>query len=118
MSSPTVCSITAKCAKLEEVAGKLSKENKDATTKIAEISAKEQPKASSSKLSGNKSKSSFLSKPRMLYVGDSVANNIDPRTIENKTGLRLRTVKVYSSTEDKRVKWPCKHVQEVTNKIC
>ena len=58
----------------------------------------------------------YSSKPRILYVGDSVAHNIDPRTIEKQTGSRLHTAKAYSSIKDNQAKWPQKNVQEVTIK--
>ena len=66
--------------------------------------------------SAPKRESKYLSKPRILYVGDSVAQNIDPRIIEKNTGSRLTTAKAYSSIEDNRSRWPRKNVQEVTNK--
>ena len=77
-----------------------------------------QPSSSSSQPSSSapKPRSKYLQKPRILYVGDSVAQNIDPIIIERDTGSRLTTAKAYSSTADIRSKWPSKNVKEVTNK--
>ena len=60
-----------------------------------------------------RSEPSNLSKPRVLYVGDSVANNVEINKIENKTESRIRRRKAYSSIYDKRAKWPKQNVKDV-----
>ena len=63
-----------------------------------------------------KRKTKYLSKPRILYVGDSVAHNAWIKHVEDKTHSRITTRKAYSSVEDKRARWPKKNVKVVTEK--
>ena len=51
-----------------------------------------------------------------MYVGDSVANNVEINKIENKTESRIRRRKAYSSIYDKKAKWPKRNVKDVTEK--
>ena len=63
-----------------------------------------------------KPKSSFLQKPKLLYLGDSIAYNIATKHIEDKTGSRIMEKKAKSSAWvwDKRARWPNSNVKEVT----
>ena len=63
--------------------------------------------------SRRKVKTSFLSKPRILYVGDSVAQNVAAKQIENVTKSRIIYKKAYSSTFDIRARWPKSNVKDV-----
>ena len=60
-----------------------------------------------------KRKTTFLKKPKVLYIGDSVAHNADFAHIERVTKSRIRTVKSYSSVQD-RARWPSKNIADVT----
>ena len=107
-----------KMKKLEEAVDKLSKQKKDDSTEESRRASAPQPTVQQPPSSSTQpsSKTKYLQKPRILYVGDSVAQNIDPSIIERETGSRLTTAKAYSSIEDNRSKWPRKNAQEVTNK--
>ena len=61
-----------------------------------------------------KRKTSYLNKPKVLYVGDSIAHNADFAHIEKESKTRIRTVKAYSSVNDRRAKWPKKNCTDIT----
>ena len=63
----------------------------------------------------SKRKSAFLSKPKVLYIGDSLAHNAQFRIIEIATNCRIRTVKAYSSVHDTKARWPGKNFTDVTS---
>ena len=62
----------------------------------------------------NKGKTMHLQKPKVLYIGDSVAHNVNFASLEKKTNSRIKTVKAYSSVRDSRARWPAKNVTDVT----
>ena len=62
----------------------------------------------------NKPKTKFLQKPRVLYVGDSIAQNVDKKHIEDKSASKIRARRAYSSVYDKRARWPNNNVKDVT----
>lgn len=62
-------------------------------------------------------KTEFLSKLKVLYIGDSVAQNMDAKIVEKAKNIRMRTEKAYSSVADKKAKWPYKNVKNVTEKL-
>ena len=51
-----------------------------------------------------KKKSPYLEKPKILYVGDSIAQNANIAQIEKVTKTRIKTQRAYSSINDS--KWP------------
>ena len=53
-------------------------------------------------------------KPKLLYVGDSVAHNANFNKIEKKVNIRIKTAKAYSSEEDSHARWPKKNLIDVT----
>ena len=59
-------------------------------------------------------KSRFLQKPKVLYVGDSVAHNAYFANIEIETNSRIKTTKAYSSVRDGSARWPHKNITEVS----
>ena len=59
-------------------------------------------------------KSRFLQKPKILYIGDSVAQNADIAYLERETQSRIRTKKAYSSISDRKARWPKKNFMDVT----
>ena len=63
-----------------------------------------------------KKKTSYMNKPKVLYIGDSIAHNADFAHIEKESKTRIRTVKAYSSVNDRRAKWPKKNCTDVTQK--
>ena len=63
-----------------------------------------------------KKKTRFLSKPRILYVGDSIAHNVGIKHIETKSGTRITSKKAYSSVFDKKARWPRSNLKDVTEK--
>ena len=71
-------------------------------------------KASSKSRSINRKKTAHLQKPKMLYVGDSIAQNADIALVERVTHSRIRTKKAYSSINDTRARWPHKNLTDVT----
>ena len=63
-----------------------------------------------------KRKTKYLQKPKILYVGDSIAQNANIAVIEKETQSRICTKKAYSSVEDKVAMWPHKNITDVTKK--
>jgi hypothetical protein len=61
-------------------------------------------------------KNAYLSKPRVLYVGDSIAHNVAIKHIEQKTETRITTRKGYSSVCDKRARFPNSNMKDITEK--
>ena len=59
-------------------------------------------------------KTKFLRKPKILFVGDSIAHSVDIAAVEMETQSRIRTKKAYSSIHDTRARWPCKNFSDVT----
>ena len=56
-----------------------------------------------------KRKTKYLKKPKVLYIGDSLAHNADIAWIEKETQCRIRTKKAYSSNNDNNAIWPEKN---------
>ena len=63
-----------------------------------------------------KPKTVYISKPRVLYVGDSIAHNVEIKHIENRTGSRITSKKAYSSIHCKKARWPNANVKDITEK--
>ena len=61
-----------------------------------------------------KKKSTFLAKAKVLYIGDSVAHNVEFPNLEEATNCRIRTVKAYSSVLNEKARFPHKNVTDVT----
>ena len=61
-----------------------------------------------------KKKTTFLAKPKVLFIGDSVAHNTEFPTLENETNTRIHSFKTYSSVKDRRARWPHKNFADVT----
>ena len=59
-------------------------------------------------------KTQFLEKPKILYVGDSIAQNADIAFIETETQSRIKTKRSYSSIKDSAARWPLKNTTDVT----
>jgi hypothetical protein len=59
-------------------------------------------------------RSTYLAKPKVLYIGDSVAHNAEFNSIEREANIRIRTVKAYSSVFNDQAKWPKKNITDVT----
>ena len=53
-----------------------------------------------------KQKSKFQSKPKMLYIGDSVGHSASLRKIEEFQNCRIKSERAYSSVFDKNARWP------------
>ena len=51
-----------------------------------------------------------------MYVGDSVAHNVDLNYIEKKIKSRIIKRNAYSSVKDDRARWPKSNVRDVTTK--
>ena len=61
-------------------------------------------------------KTAYLQKPKILYIGDSVASNVHFASLEKATKGRIKTVKAYSSVSDSKARWPAKNVTDVASK--
>ena len=55
----------------------------------------------------------FQQKPKVLYIGDSVACNADTAYLEKETNCRIRTRKAYSSIDDSRARWPKRNFTDI-----
>ena len=58
-------------------------------------------------------KSLFLQKPKILYVGDSIAQNVNFAYLERETSSRIKTSKAYSAIKDSQSRFPNKNVTDV-----
>ena len=58
-------------------------------------------------------RTTYLNKPKLLYVGDSIAHNADIAHIEKVTKSRIRTEKSYSSIHDKSARYPNQNFSKV-----
>ena len=59
-------------------------------------------------------KSVFLSRPKILYVGDSIATNVNFRRLEEEFSSRIKTAKAYSCIYDKTSRWPQENIHTAT----
>ena len=71
-------------------------------------------KQSASNIPKGKRRNQYLSKPRVLYVGDSIAHNVNLKHIESKTSFRMTKKKAYNSIYDDRARWPAQNIYDVT----
>jgi hypothetical protein len=53
-----------------------------------------------------KQKSIFMSKPKVLYVGDSVGHTASMQQVEEGNFCRMKTARAYSSVYNKEARWP------------
>ena len=87
------------------------------TSKATPVSHISKPKSSplvKGDISKRKTKTSFLSKPKLLLVGDSVTHSANIAVIEKETNSRIKTCKAYSSVEDATAMWPHKNITDVS----
>ena len=56
----------------------------------------------------------FLQRPKVLYIGDSLAHNVNLRMMEKETKTRIKSVKAYTAVEDLKAKFPHKNFTDVT----
>ena len=68
----------------------------------------------STRFKKKKKKTSYMEKPRVLYIGDSVGHNANFASLEISTESRIKTAKAYSSVEDQKARWPRKNFSDVT----
>ena len=62
-----------------------------------------------------KSKSVFLSKPKLLYITDSVGHTAAIRNVEIGQNCRVRTGRAYSSVHNLNARWPERNFRDVVN---
>ena len=60
-------------------------------------------------------KTSFISQPKILFVGDSVANFTNLRKLEKSRKIRIRSAKAHSSVKDNNAKFPAKNFKDVVS---
>ena len=58
-------------------------------------------------------RSSYLSLPKALYIGDSVGHTANLREVEKASNCRIRSAKAYSSTSDSGARWPVRNFKDV-----
>ena len=63
----------------------------------------------------SKPKSSFNSKPKILYAADSVGHTASKQELEFSRNCRIKTVRAYSSVHDVKAKWPQYNFTDVVN---
>ena len=73
------------------------------TQKIKNPAPSNTPRTTSSSSSP---KSAFLSKPKVLYIADSVGHTASMQNLEFFQGCRIKTARAYSSILDNEAKWP------------
>jgi hypothetical protein len=61
-----------------------------------------------------KRKTAYLQKAKVLYVGDSLAHNVNLRLLEQDTKTIIKSIKAYSAVEDLKARWPHKNFTDVT----
>ena len=59
-------------------------------------------------------KSAFMSKPKILYVGDSIGHNINFAKVEKETKTRIRTERAFSSVHDTKARGPSNNFARIT----
>ena len=80
------------------------------STKHPRTAPEAPPKAASEK----RKKTKFLQKPKILYIGDSIAQNADVAGLEIETQSRIKSKKAYSSINDRGARWPQKNFIDIT----
>ena len=60
-------------------------------------------------------KSKYLSKPKVLFVGDSVAHTANLRKLEKSRKCRIRSLRAYSSVYDDLARFPEQNFKEVVS---
>ena len=109
MASPPSSSSTSPKTTKSKTSSSTSTATGPSRTSGPSTTTSEQPKKKS-----RSKRSKYLMKPKVLYIGDSVAHNANFNIVEAETNVRVRTVKAYSSVYDKKAKWPKKNVTDVT----
>ena len=61
-----------------------------------------------------KKKTKYLKKPKVLFIGDSIAHTASLRMVEKDTNTRVKTVKAYSAVEDLKSRFPSQNFTDVT----
>ena len=61
-----------------------------------------------------KKRTKYLKKPKVLYIGDPIAQNVSMRNVEKATNTRIRTAKAFSAVEDLKSRFPAKNFTDVT----
>ena len=72
------------------------------------------PPGTRSKSVNKKKKTAYQRKPKILYLGDSIAHSADIAKIERETNTRIKTETAYSSIHDGRSRWPNKNFNDLT----
>ena len=72
------------------------------------------PKIHSRPTKFKKKKSSYLQKPKVLVIGDSVTHSANFAHIERQTNTRIKSTKAYSTVKDERARYPIKNFTDVT----
>ena len=60
-----------------------------------------------------KPRTAFLSKPKILYVADSVGHSAEMRKLEISQNCRIKTAQAYSSVYSPAARWPNRNFTEV-----
>ena len=60
-----------------------------------------------------KQNSKFLSKPKLLYIGDSVGHSASLRKLEEFQNCRIQSARAYSSVFDEKARWPEQNFSDV-----
>ena len=81
----------------------------------ASSSSQEQTKSSSVSTSSHsrRTKSTYLSKPKALYVTDSMGSSLSLREIEVQQNCRIKSERAYSSVYSRNAKWPKQNYTDV-----
>ena len=116
--------INQKLSKLEKIissipdkprTSSLPKQTESSSPSLSPLPSSRTKQAPPQKSDNLKKKTSpYLQKPKVLIIGDSVANNANFGFIERQTNTRVKTVKAYSSNCDIKARWPQKNVTDVT----
>ena len=56
-----------------------------------------------------------MQRPKILYIGDSLAHNVNLSKIEYDTKTRIKSTKAYSAVEDLKARFPHKNFTDVTS---
>ena len=70
------------------------------------------PPSSARPTVSRRGKSAYSRKPKVLYVGDTIAHNVDFVKVEKQTNTRIRTMKAYSSQS---AQYPGKNMAEIAS---
>ena len=99
---------------LEELAYKITNTNNKKEAPTPPVSKAPSLSEQFTHINNKRTKTKYLQKPKVLYIGDSIAQNVSMKKIEDETNSRIKTAKAYTAVEDLKSRFPNKNFTDVT----